>query len=111
MGRLSLLSKRRMNSEFLHHGRLADGLCFEDMLTRRELLDTAAAYGTGSYLLSGEARSQPPTDLTHYSLVEVAALLRRKAVSPVELTQACLARIERLNPALNAFITITPSKH
>jgi aspartyl-tRNA(Asn)/glutamyl-tRNA(Gln) amidotransferase subunit A len=34
-------------------------------------------------------------------------LVRRKAVSPVELTQACLARIERLNPALNAFITVT----
>lgn len=77
------------------------------MLTRRELLNTAAAYGTGSYLSSGESRSQPPTDLTQYSLVEVAALLRRKAVSPVELTQACLARIERLNPALNAFITVT----
>ncbi len=77
------------------------------MLTRRELLDAAAACGTGSYLLSGEARSQPPTDVTQYSLVEVAALLRRKAVSPVELTEACLARIERLNPALNAFITIT----
>ncbi len=77
------------------------------MLTRRELLDAAAAYGTGSYILSGQARSQPPRHLTQYSLVEVAALVRRKAVSPVELTQACLARIERLNPALNAFITIT----
>jgi aspartyl-tRNA(Asn)/glutamyl-tRNA(Gln) amidotransferase subunit A len=77
------------------------------MLTRRELLNTATAYGTGSYLSNGEARSQRPTDLTQYSLVEVAALLRRKAVSPVELTQACLARIERLNPALNAFITVT----
>jgi aspartyl-tRNA(Asn)/glutamyl-tRNA(Gln) amidotransferase subunit A len=76
------------------------------MLNRRELLNTAAACGTG-YLFSGEARSQRPADLTQYSLVEVAALLRRKAVSPVELTEACLARIERLNPALNAFITIT----
>jgi aspartyl-tRNA(Asn)/glutamyl-tRNA(Gln) amidotransferase subunit A len=35
------------------------------------------------------------------------ALLRRKAVSPVELAQASIARIERLNPALNAFITVT----
>src|SRR4030095_12795680 len=26
---------------------------------------------------------------------------------PVELTRACLSRIERFNPALNAFITIT----
>jgi aspartyl-tRNA(Asn)/glutamyl-tRNA(Gln) amidotransferase subunit A len=34
-------------------------------------------------------------------------LLRRKAVSSVELTQACLHRIDRYNSALNAFITIT----
>lgn len=34
-------------------------------------------------------------------------MLRNKTVSPVELTQACLQRIERYNPALDAFITIT----
>jgi aspartyl-tRNA(Asn)/glutamyl-tRNA(Gln) amidotransferase subunit A len=34
-------------------------------------------------------------------------MVHRKAVSPVELVQACLARIERLNPVLNAFITVT----
>jgi len=33
--------------------------------------------------------------------------VRRKSVSPVELTEACLARIERLNPSLNVFITVT----
>jgi aspartyl-tRNA(Asn)/glutamyl-tRNA(Gln) amidotransferase subunit A len=46
-------------------------------------------------------------DLTQLSLSEAMTLLRRKAVSPVDLTRACLARIERLNPALNAFITVT----
>jgi len=50
---------------------------------------------------------QPPTELTRLTLVEASALLRRKAVSPVELAQAFIARIERLNPALNAFITVT----
>ncbi len=34
-------------------------------------------------------------------------MLRRKSVSPVELARAFVARIERLNPALNAFITVT----
>jgi aspartyl-tRNA(Asn)/glutamyl-tRNA(Gln) amidotransferase subunit A len=33
--------------------------------------------------------------------------VEKKLVSPVELAQACLARIEKLNPVLNAFITIT----
>lgn len=33
-------------------------------------------------------------DLTRLSLVEASALVRARKVSPVELTQACLARIE-----------------
>jgi Asp-tRNA(Asn)/Glu-tRNA(Gln) amidotransferase A subunit family amidase len=37
----------------------------------------------------------------------LAPLLRQKKISPVELTQACLDRIEKQNPALNAFITVT----
>ena len=41
------------------------------------------------------------------TIVELAPRLRRKEVSPLELTRACLDRIERLNPALNAFITVT----
>jgi aspartyl-tRNA(Asn)/glutamyl-tRNA(Gln) amidotransferase subunit A len=45
--------------------------------------------------------------LTRMSIREVADLVRKKKVSPVELTTACLARIDRANPALNAFITIT----
>jgi len=34
-------------------------------------------------------------------------MVRRKAVSPVDLTQACLKRIETYGSALNAFITVT----
>src|SRR6202012_5955627 len=40
------------------------------------------------------------------TLEEASAQLRLGKVSPVELTQACLSRIERLNPQLNAFITV-----
>ena len=42
------------------------------------------------------------------TIAKVAPLIRRRQLSPVELTKALLARIERLQPALNAFITITP---
>jgi aspartyl-tRNA(Asn)/glutamyl-tRNA(Gln) amidotransferase subunit A len=38
---------------------------------------------------------------------EAAAALRSRRVSSSELTDAALARIERLNPGLNAFITVT----
>jgi aspartyl-tRNA(Asn)/glutamyl-tRNA(Gln) amidotransferase subunit A len=41
------------------------------------------------------------------TIVELSPRLRRKDVSPVELTRACLDRIEKLNPVLNAFITVT----
>jgi len=41
------------------------------------------------------------------TIVELAPRLRRREVSPVELTQSCLDRIEKLNPTLNAFITVT----
>src|SRR5215470_18282548 len=40
-------------------------------------------------------------------LSEVSQAVQKKEVSPVALTEACLARIERLNPLLNAFITVT----
>ena len=40
------------------------------------------------------------------SIAEASDLLRRKEFSSVDLTAACLARIEQLNPTLNAFITV-----
>jgi aspartyl-tRNA(Asn)/glutamyl-tRNA(Gln) amidotransferase subunit A len=40
------------------------------------------------------------------TIVEIAERLRRKEVSPLELTRACLDRIEKRNAALNAFITV-----
>src|SRR4029077_20567875 len=52
------------------------------------------------------ALAQQPTELTRLTLGEAMAMLRRRAVSPVELTQAFIARIERLNPSWNAFITV-----
>jgi aspartyl-tRNA(Asn)/glutamyl-tRNA(Gln) amidotransferase subunit A len=51
--------------------------------------------------------SAPASDATWLSLSEASRLIRDKKVSPVELTQGCLQRIERLNPKLNAFITVT----
>lgn len=44
---------------------------------------------------------------THPTISELALRFRRGEVSPVEITRGCLERIEKLNPALNAFITVT----
>lgn len=46
-------------------------------------------------------------DLASLTLKQASDVLRRRAASAVELTQACLKRIETYNPALNAFITVT----
>ena len=41
------------------------------------------------------------------SIAETAERVRRRVISPVELVRECLERIDRLNPTLNAFITVT----
>ena len=46
-------------------------------------------------------------DLAFASIEEVASLFRTRKLSPVELTKLMLARIEQLNPKLNAYITVT----
>src|SRR5262249_16678601 len=40
-------------------------------------------------------------------LAEASQAVQKKEVSPVDLTRACLAEIERRNPELNAFVTVT----
>ena len=45
-------------------------------------------------------------ELTHSTIAEMAPRLQRREVSPVEVTQAHLQRIERLNGPLRAYITI-----
>ena len=45
-------------------------------------------------------------DLIRKDTTELAGLISTRQVSPVELTEACLRRIEALNPTLNAFLTV-----
>ena len=46
-------------------------------------------------------------DLAGLSLKKASDLLRSKGASPVDLVRACLERIDRYNPSVNAFITVT----
>src|ERR1700737_5399505 len=47
------------------------------------------------------------TDLAFATIEEVARLFRKRNLSPVDLTKILLARIDQLNPKLNAYITVT----
>ena len=48
-----------------------------------------------------------PIELCFLTAGQLSRLIRRKEVSPVEVTQAHLARIDALEPILNSFITVT----
>lgn len=44
--------------------------------------------------------------ITTKSVTELAALIRSRSVSPVEVVEAYLHRIEQINPSLNAIVTL-----
>ena len=71
---------------------------------RRFLALTTAA--TAGALVDPLAAQAVPGDLTTMSMAEAAAAIRRRAISPVDLVQACLRRIEQHNEALHAYITV-----
>ena len=48
------------------------------------------------------------SDLAYLTIAEASTLIRTKKLSPVEYTQALLARIDKLDPKLNAFLRLTP---
>jgi aspartyl-tRNA(Asn)/glutamyl-tRNA(Gln) amidotransferase subunit A len=87
-------------------------------LTRRDFLATglaASAWPAASAMVTGRAATGTPppaappnpSDLAGLTLRQAAGLVRSRSASPVELTRACLTRIEALNPKINAFITVT----
>lgn len=47
-------------------------------------------------------------ELAYLTIAQAARLIRQEELSPLELTRTLLARIGRLDPALNAFITLMP---
>jgi aspartyl-tRNA(Asn)/glutamyl-tRNA(Gln) amidotransferase subunit A len=54
--------------------------------------------------------TSPPTDLHWLTIADAARQIERRLLSPVELTEALLARVEALDPQLNAFLLPTPKK-
>jgi aspartyl-tRNA(Asn)/glutamyl-tRNA(Gln) amidotransferase subunit A len=70
--------------------------------SRREFLAAGLAAAASTLPVFGASQ-----DLPGLTLKQASDLVRRREVSPVELTEACLRRIDAYNPSLNAFITIT----
>lgn len=49
-----------------------------------------------------------PTDPAQLTMTQALSLLRKGDLAPHALTEACYRQIERLNPLINAFITVLP---
>lgn len=73
-----------------------------DHLSRRNWLAAVASISAQSALANGE----PPTDPLAWTLHQAAAAFAKRTISSEELTKLCLDRIARLDPQLNAFITL-----
>lgn len=79
-------------------------------ISRREFVQATAGAAAGLGLNSSLNGSPDGDGLAFLSLSELSELIRTRKVSPVEVTRATLQRIEKLNPILNAYITVT-SEH
>ncbi len=86
-------------------------------ITRRDFnrLLGAAALGAGPSMKGAErwmtagppaVATHAPGDICFTSAIELAALIRAKKISAREVMQAHLAQIERVNPAVNAIVTL-----
>ena len=49
-----------------------------------------------------------PADLCFLSALEMLSAVKKKKLSPVEIIEAVLARIEKINPKVNAYCTVIP---
>lgn len=85
-------------------------------VTRRSFLAGLAA-GSGAALLGTlgcslrrRATNAIVVDPAKLDLWEAARAVQGRALSPVDLTRACLERIERYDEHINAFITVTPEQ-
>ena len=56
--------------------------------------------------MGSDGRDVPAKELPELSIVEASALIRRRAISPVELVRAQLDRIAALDVALHAFVAV-----
>ena len=79
----------------------------QEVMSRRQF-NAAVAAGAAYTALGpfGSLRQPAPSDLCEMTAVELAARLARKDVSAREVMTAHLAQIERVNPKLNAIVTL-----
>jgi amidase len=102
-------------------GASADNGSQNASIDRRSFTATVGAGAVGTALhqlfgasVSGQTSNSPPmgqaSDLCEMTAVELAARLRSKDVSAREVMAAHLAQIERVNPKVNAIVTLVAER-
>ena len=56
------------------------------------------------------AMNKSDIDLNTATILDLSELLRTRALSPVDLVAATLERIDKLQPTLKCFTTVTPER-
>jgi aspartyl-tRNA(Asn)/glutamyl-tRNA(Gln) amidotransferase subunit A len=85
-----------------------------DELSRRKFLQTAGGAAAGMVAAdilgrsSVAAAAASDNEICRMDAVTLARQIRAKQLSPVEVTEAALARMDKLEPTLHAFCTPTP---
>jgi len=79
-------------------------------ISRRKFLHASiatASIGAVGALATPARASLRTKDWSFLTILELSELIRARKISPVEVTRATLERIDRLNPVVNAYITVT----
>lgn len=84
-------------------------VAFEQDWSRRRFMKLTA--GTGAALVVARYSSAPAyalssSDIWGKSVVEIAKMISSKAITSVELVKACYARIDEVNPKINAVVAV-----
>jgi aspartyl-tRNA(Asn)/glutamyl-tRNA(Gln) amidotransferase subunit A len=88
-----------------------------ETITRRNVIAGAAAAGAllAASEVAAQARTESgdrarPAELTSLTIAAAGRKIAARELTSVDLTRAYLDRIERLNPRINAYITVTPEQ-
>jgi aspartyl-tRNA(Asn)/glutamyl-tRNA(Gln) amidotransferase subunit A len=73
----------------------------------RRSVESPGVIGRISNSASGLAMEAQDSEICAFGVSELGRLYRRGELSPVEATKACLERIKRLQPILNAYLSVT----
>src|SRR4051812_34164288 len=74
--------------------------------SRRKWLVSAGAMAIAARAQTTQAESTKTDELCNLTLKQASELIRSKKISPIELTEASLARIKIYGPKVNAWITV-----